>query len=295
MQSDFCQNHRAPTASPQTAFKTAVAMGSKVMSRDWRKVPSFSRPENISPLPKCVLSSLNFQTRTSPQDQEFSPAQQELCPRRPQLVSQTRVHINTFVFIVFFPKCQGPFSNSPDLLLDNEGLLTWETSRKQLFSGSSKNTCRRSQAPSLAIAFPYDEPGPKVLMSEGGHPQWPQVCLLNRCLTTLTLVLLLSRNFSSLSNCSNMYLADDLGQSATLLKDFPIFLFYAYRCFAFTYIYAPYRNSVPSKAKSCWIPWDWSYRQWWAFMWVWKIEPRSPGKVAELKKKNEIKGDHDYS
>lgn len=95
MQSDFCQNHRAPTASPQTAFKTAVAMGSKVMSRDWRKVPSFSRPENISPLPKCVLSSLNFQTRTSPQDQEFSPAQQELCPRRPQLMFCLHVHLCT--------------------------------------------------------------------------------------------------------------------------------------------------------------------------------------------------------
>jgi hypothetical protein len=62
---------------------------------------------------------------------------------------------------------------------------------------------------------------------------------------------------------------------------FKFLFYYGYGCFARKYVCAPCVSLVPREARrEHWIPWNWSYRQLWATMWVLGVEPGSFGRAT---------------
>lgn len=109
IQSLFCQTQTPSDQPPEATLRTEATLESRVMSqrlflRGFRKMPSFyPRPREGFSF-SLVSGGLKFHTETSCTESPTLgyPAN---CPRRPQLVSKTRVYI-TRCFILLFPNQQ---------------------------------------------------------------------------------------------------------------------------------------------------------------------------------------------
>lgn len=87
-------NHRAPTASSQNSFQNRGGLGidGDEQRLGWRLILFLTYR---TPLLSPELPNKNVSPGSTTQ-----PCQQKLCPRKPQLVSKTRIHI-THLFLLF--------------------------------------------------------------------------------------------------------------------------------------------------------------------------------------------------